>query len=126
MISGFQGRQHWGGGAGRVCTPPLPPHPYPTFWRSEKKKGGQGQKRKGFKAETIKKLSPRLKYYWSSHSRVSRIRKCFLLANHGAWQYFSVFHGSPHRNPFRRPCICFALHLTVVAKLPILKSLQKS
>ena len=31
------------------------------------------QKRKGFKAETIKRLSPRSKYYCFSHSRASRI-----------------------------------------------------
>ena len=46
----------------------------PTFLRGKKKKGRQRQKRKGFKAETIKRLSPSSKYCFS-HSRASRIRK---------------------------------------------------
>ena len=53
------------------------------------------QKRKGFKAETIKRLPPRSKYYFFSRSRASRIQKFFLSANHGGQQYFSVFHGPP-------------------------------
>ena len=51
------------------------------------------QKRKGFKAETIKRLPPRSKYYFFSRSRASRIQKFFLSANHGGRQYFSVFYG---------------------------------
>ena len=35
----------------------------PYFLRSKNKKGRQREKWKGFKAETIKKLSPRSKYY---------------------------------------------------------------
>ena len=54
---------------GHESSPPLPP----TFLRSKKKKGRQKQKRKGFKAETIKRLSSRSKYYCFSHSRASRI-----------------------------------------------------
>ena len=50
----------------------------PTFLCSKKKKGRQREKRKGFKAETIKRLSPRSKYYCFSHSRASRIWKFFL------------------------------------------------
>ena len=65
-----QGRWHWG-----VC-------PSSTFLRSKKKKWKQMKKRKGLKAETIKRLSPRSKYYCFSRSRVSRIQK-----------YFSVFRG---------------------------------
>ena len=67
----------------------------PTFLRSKNKKGRQRQKREGFKAETIKRLSARSKYYCFSHSRASRIRNFFLSANHGGRQYFSVFHGPP-------------------------------
>ena len=44
-----------------------------TILRSKKKKGRQKQKRKGFKAETIKRLPSRSKYYCFSHSRASRI-----------------------------------------------------
>ena len=75
----------------------LPPRPlpFPTFLRSKKKKGRQKQKRKCFKAETIKRLSPRSKYYYFSHSRASRIRKSFLSVNHGGQHYFPVFHGPP-------------------------------
>ena len=80
-----QGRRHrWGRGS----------HGPPTFLRSKKKKGRQREKRKSFKAEAIKRLSPRLKYYCFNHSGASRIRKFFLSANHGGRQYFSVFHGS--------------------------------
>ena len=55
----------------------------PPFLRSKKKKGRQRGKRKGFKAETTKRLSPRSKYYSFNHSRASGIRKFFLSANHG-------------------------------------------
>ena len=49
----------------------------PTFLHSKKKKGRQREKRKGFKAETIKRLSPRSKYYCFNHSRATRIQNCF-------------------------------------------------
>ena len=81
------------GGGGGGGPPPPPPPPPPTFLRSKKKKGGKGKKKKGFKAETIKSLPPRLKYYCFNHSRASTIRKIFLSANHGGRQYFSVFYG---------------------------------
>ena len=74
------------GGTGRAGGP-WPP----TFLRREKKKRRQRKKRKGFKA----RLSSRSKYYCFSHSRVSRIRKFFLSANHGGRKYISVFHGLP-------------------------------
>ena len=45
---------------------------HPTFLRSKKKKGNKGKK-ENFKAETIKRLSLKLKRYYFSHSRVSRI-----------------------------------------------------
>ena len=67
-------------------------HPPPFFFVAKRKKGDKGNKKKGFKAETITRLSPRSKYYCFNHSRVSRIRNFFLLANHGGRQYFSVFH----------------------------------
>ena len=64
----------------------------PTFLHSEKKKGKQREKRKTFKAETIKRLSPRSKCYCFSNFRASRIQKCFWSANHDGRQYLSVFH----------------------------------
>ena len=78
----------------------------PTFLRSKKKKRRQRQKRNGFKAETIKRLSPRSKDYFFSHTRSSTIRKFFLLANHGGRQYFSVLHGPPTLKSILRPCMC--------------------
>ena len=63
----------------------MPPHS--LFCVAKKKKGRERQKRKGFKAETIKRLSPRSKYYCFRHSRASRIQKFFLSANHGGRQY---------------------------------------
>ena len=50
----------------------------PTFLSNKKKKGRQREKRKGFKAETTKSLSPRSKYDCFNHSRASRIRQFFL------------------------------------------------
>ena len=61
------------GGRGGSCPSP----PSPTFLSSKKKKGRKRQKRKSFKAETIKRLSPRSKYYCFSDSRASRIRKFY-------------------------------------------------
>ena len=46
----------------------------PTFLRSKMKKMKQRKKRKSFKAETIKRLSPKSKCYCFSHSRVSKIK----------------------------------------------------
>ena len=90
-LSKLQGRRHRGTGG---AMPPPPPTIPLTSLNSKKKKGRQGQKRKGFKAETIERLSPRAKYYCFSHSRASRIRKFSLSANHGGQKYFSVFQGS--------------------------------
>ena len=64
----------------------------PHFFVQEKEKRQTKEKRKTSKAKTIKRLSPSSKCYCFSHSRVSRIQKCFLSANHGGWQYVSVFH----------------------------------
>ena len=50
------------------------PLPSPTFLRSKKKKMETKEKRKGFKAEIINRLSPRLKCYCFGHSRASRIQ----------------------------------------------------
>ena len=62
------------GSLGRGAQPP----PAPTFLQSKKKKGEKkGKQRKGFKAETIKRLSPRSKCYCLSNARVSRIQKMF-------------------------------------------------
>ena len=61
-----------------------------THLCSKKKKGKQRKKGKSFKAETIKRLSPRSKCYCFSHSRASRIKKFFSSASHGGRQYFSV------------------------------------
>ena len=48
--------------------------PPPTFLHSKNKKWKQRKKRKSFKAESIERLSPRLKCYCFSLSRVSRIQ----------------------------------------------------
>ena len=53
----------------------------------------KGKSRKNFKAETIKRLSPRLNCYCFSHSRAPRIQKFFLSADHGGREYFSLFLG---------------------------------
>ena len=71
----------------------MPSPPPPTFLHSKKKIRKQRGKRKNSKAETIKRLPPRLKCYCFSHSRAFRIQKFFLSANHGGRQYFPLFHG---------------------------------
>ena len=65
----------------------------PHFFAYQKEKRETKEKRKNFKAETIKSLSPRSQCYCFSHSRVSRIQRFFLSVLHGGWQYFPVFHG---------------------------------
>ena len=65
----------------------------PLFCIAKIKNGNKGKSRKDFKAETIKRLSPRVKCYCFSHSRAPRIQKCFLPPNHGSRQYFPVFLG---------------------------------
>ena len=77
--------------------------PLPVFLRSKQKKGKQKKKRKGFKTEAIKRLSPRPKCYCFNHSRASRIQKFFLPANHGSRQYFWFPIAPPLWNPFRWP-----------------------
>ena len=100
-------------------SPHPPPPPPPTHTHTHKhtlccvtkrKKGKQRKKRKGFKAETINRLSPRSKYYCFSNSRASRNRKCFFLANHGGRQCYMA---PPLSNPFRLSCFClpFDYHL---------------
>ena len=80
-----QGRRHRG--AWGVCPPP------PLFCIAKRKNRNKGKSRKDFQAETIKRLSPRLKCYCFGHSRAPRIQKFFLPANHGGRQYFPVFLG---------------------------------
>ena len=75
------------------ATQPPPPPPPQLFCVTKKKKRKQRKARKTFKAETIKRLSPRSKLYCLSHSRASRIQNFFWSANHGGQQYFTVFHG---------------------------------
>ena len=85
------------------------------FFCSKKKIGEKRGKRKSFKAKTIKRLSPRLKCYYFSHSRASRIQKLFFSANHGGRHSFSVFHAPPLWNTFRRP---WTEHKNVVTGVP--------
>lgn len=75
----------------------------------------QRKKRKSFKGETIKKLPPLSKCYCFTQFRASRIQKNFLSANHGGWQYFSVFHGHSTFKP-----ILPALHRKFILALNLL------
>ena len=49
--------------------------------QNKNEKGKQRKKRKSFKAETIKRLSPRSTCYCFSHSRLSKFQKFFLSAD---------------------------------------------
>ena len=74
-----QGRQHRAVGGGEHASTHTPPPQ--IFCIAKRKKGNKGIK--GFKAETIKRLSPRSKSYCFSHSRSSEIQTFFLSANRG-------------------------------------------
>ena len=64
--------------------------------KKKKRKEKQRKKRKSFKAETIKRLSPRPKCYYFTHSRAIPWWPTIL---------FSVPRLSPYGNPFCRPCL---------------------
>ena len=55
------------GGPWGACTAPS------FFCVTKRKKGNKGKKRKSFKVETIKRLSPKSKCYCFSHSRATKI-----------------------------------------------------
>ena len=77
-----------------------------TFLGSKKKKREIKKKNeRSFKAETIKRLSPRSKCYCFSHSRASRIQ-FFLSSNYGGQHCSSMF-----RAHFAGPALG-VLHLT--------------
>ena len=97
-----QGRQHRTE-VGGPCLPPPPPLP-PTLFGIAKRKGKQ-RRIERFKAETIKKLSPRPKCYYFSHSRTPRIQT-FFLVSHSRWpaSTFQCSMAPPLWNPFRWPC----------------------
>ena len=77
-------RDAWGGG-GIGCPPPPPP---PLFCLAKIEKGSKEKKRKSFKAETIKRFSPRSKCYCFSNGY-------YFIQEHLEFKYFSVFH-SPY------------------------------
>ena len=93
----MQGRQHVGGGVdweGMLPSTNLHPPPFPQlFCDAKRKNGNKGKSRKDFIAETIKRLPPKIKGYYFSHSRAPRIQKLFLPAKQGGRQYFPVFLG---------------------------------
>ena len=90
-------------------------HDPPLFCVAKRKKENQRKKTESLKAETIKRLSPRSKCYYFSHSRASAILEhlefnfFFLSANHGDWQYLSM--SLSLWNTFRRPCLCLFVNL---------------
>ena len=62
---------------------------------AKRKKRNKVRKERVSKQKLLKKrLSTRSACYFLSHTRAFKIKKVFLLANHGGRQYFSVFHGS--------------------------------
>ena len=84
----------------------------PTFLCSKSKEGKQREKRKSFKAETIKRLSPNSKCYCFSNVY------CFIVGRL-EFKYFSLFHG-PSTLKSISPAlpnlalICAALHRKVI------------
>ena len=73
--------------------PSPPPQSSHLFVEQNKKK--QRKKERVSNQKLLKRLSPRSKYYYISHSREPRIQKCFLSANHDGWQYFSCSMAPP-------------------------------
>ena len=87
-------------------------HGSPLFLRSKNKKVKQRKKRKSFKAEIIKRLSPRSKYYCCSNVY------CFILERL-EFKYFSVFHGPSTLKSIspvllNLTLICAALHRKLI------------
>ena len=85
----------------------------PTFSCGKNKKGKQRKNRKSFKAETIKRLSPRSKCYCFSNFY------CFILERL-EFKYFSVFHGPSTLKPIlpalpNLALICTALHRKLIS-----------
>ena len=82
---------------------PPPALPPPLFGIAKRK--GKQRKIESFKAETIKKLSPRPKCYYFSHSRAPRIQTFFLVSQ-SRWPAgtFQCSMTPPPWNPFRSPC----------------------
>ena len=83
MVYSRVGKSGGGGGRGGMASP--------LFCAAKRKNGNKGKSRKDFKAETIKRLPPRLKCYCFSQARASRIQKFFSPSNHGGRQDFPVF-----------------------------------
>ena len=82
-------------------------HSATTFLQAKRKKENKGKKRKTFKAETIKRLSPSSKCYCFSHSRASKIQFFFffgqpcwttVLASVPWLFHFEIHFGSPEQD----------------------------
>ena len=105
------GNNGWGRGA-RGHAPIHPPYPHThththtyALFSSKKKKKETKEKRSSFKGETIKRLWPRWKCYYFSHSSTSKIQKFCLSDNHGGRQYCSVCQWPLYFEiHFDRPC----------------------
>ena len=67
-----------------------------------------------FKAKTIKRPSPRSKWYCFSHSRASRIQKVFLSVIYGARKNFSVFHGPSTLKSKMLKCKAFFVSISIL------------
>ena len=85
----------------------------PTFLWSKNKKGKRRKSRKSFKAETIKRVSPRWKCYYFSNVYY------FILERQG-FKYFSVFHDPSTLKSISRALpnlalMCAALHRRLIS-----------
>ena len=97
-------------------TCPCPRTPL-SFLRSKEKK--RKQKKKRYNAEPICRLLPRSKCYCFSHSRASKIQKCFLSANHDGRQYCSMLHG-PYNLKFILLVLFFCEMKCIVSSVTIM------
>ena len=88
LLQGQQQRRDWGWGMSSTTTIATTTT-YLSRKMDKKIKGKQMKKRKSFKAETIKRLSPMSKCYCFRLSRAFKIQKLLLSTNYGG----STFHG---------------------------------
>ena len=88
----------------RPTTPEgMPSLPPPHFFAYQKEKRETKEKRKSFKAETIKRLSPRSKCYCFNHSGASRIQKFLFRPTMVADITFQYSVSPPLWSPFYQP-----------------------
>ena len=91
------------------CMPPPPPL---LFCVAKRKK--ETKEIKSFKAETIKRLSPRSKYYCFNHSRASRIQRPTMVVD-----IFFQYHGPSTLKSISLALVLRSIYLLIFKRLGV-------